>query len=112
MIKIKEDEWQNLYDNFETTWLLDSVKQIDSVRGHLGDDEDFRPPEIRTNLLKLHSMSLDVVNSGYMGEAKEFFTLAYELGDQIYDIIEHLESVQSVLTKLTSLYPESLMHEE
>lgn len=57
-------------------------------------------------------MSMDVVNNGYMGEAKEFFSLAYDLGDQIYDIIEHLESVQSVLTKLTSLYPESLMHEE
>jgi hypothetical protein len=40
MTKVKEDEWQNLYDSFETTWLLDSVKQIDNVRDHLGDDED------------------------------------------------------------------------
>ena len=112
MTKIKEDEWQHLYDNFNTACLLDSVGRIDSARDHLGDGEDFRPPEIRTDLLKLHSMSIDIVNNGHMGNVREFFSMAFELEDQITDIIEHLESVQNVLTKLTSLYPESLVFDE
>ena len=39
-------------------------------------------------------------------EAREFFDLAMELDDQVFDLSESLEAVRDILTKLTDLYPE------
>ena len=109
MGKMTDEEWQNLYDNFETTWLLKAVDQIDKVRGHLADGSNCEPPQIRTDLLKLHQLSMDIVNSGWTDKAQEFFDMASDLDDQLFDIIEALEFVQNTLNKLVDLYPESLV---
>jgi hypothetical protein len=42
----------------------------------LGDGEHFLPPEIRTALLKLHGLAMDVVNNGWDGKIKEMAELA------------------------------------
>ena len=62
MPRMTDDEWQNLYENFETTDLLAAVDLLDEVRGILGDRPGWKPPELRTNLLKLHQLAMDVVN--------------------------------------------------
>lgn len=106
--KMTKEEWQNLYENFETTWLLDAVGQIDEARQHLGDGENWEPPQIRIDLLKLHQLAMDVVNNGWMDSAQELFDMACDLEMQVSDIMEALESVQQTLNKLTDLYPENL----
>lgn len=108
MTKMTEEEWQNLYENFETTWLLEAVDHIDNARGYLGDGENWEPPQIRTDLLKLHQLAMDVVNKGWTSKTQEFFDLANDLDMQIFELIEELEFVQNTLTKLIDLYPESL----
>ena len=83
------EEWQHLYENFETTELLSAVDAVDSLRDDLNDGEGCRPPELRTDLLKLHELAMAVVNNGAMNE---------------------LEQVQDTLAKLVALYPESLSY--
>ena len=108
MEKLTEEEWENIQENFESTWLLDAVRQIGDVRGHLGDGENWEPPQIRTDLLKLHSMAMDVINSGWTNKIKDMFDMAIDLEMQVDEIIETMEAVQETLSKLTDLYPESL----
>jgi len=83
MAKMSDDEWQKLYENFETTWLLSAVDHLDVVRGQLADGDHLEPPEIRTDLLKLHQLAMDVVNNGWTSEAKELFDMAGDLEMEI-----------------------------
>lgn len=39
---VSEDDMQELYENFETTWLLDPVSHIDRVSSYFSDREDLR----------------------------------------------------------------------
>jgi len=90
-----EEEWQHLYENFETTALLSAVDAVDCLRDDLNDGEGCRPPELRTDLLKLHELAMAVVNNGARGQASKMF---------------ELEQVQDTLAKLVALYPESLSY--
>ncbi|MHB1948857.1 MAG: transposase [Gammaproteobacteria bacterium] len=110
MTKMTNEEWETLHDNFETTLLLDAVKKIDDARTHLGDGENWEPPQIRIDLLKLHQLAMDVVNNGWTENAEDFFEMANDLEMQVSDIIESLESVQNTLNKLLELHPESLAY--
>lgn len=103
-----DEEWQHLYENFETTELLDAVDAVDSLRGDLNDGEYGRPAELRTNLLKLHELAMAVVNNGARSHASEMFDLAMDLDEQISHMMTNLEQVQDTLAKLVALYPESL----
>ena len=102
-----DEEWRKLYENFETHWLLEAVDLVDSLRGYLGDGEHFQPPEIRTDLLKLHGLAWDVVNNGWNGQIKEMAELAVELEEQTLDMKRSLEALHQILSKLTQLLPES-----
>ena len=107
-----EDEWQQLYEGFETTDLLTAVDQLDAVRNIVGDGENWEPPEIRTDLLKLHQLAMDVVNQGATSKAQEMFALADDIDSQVFDMLEALEAIQRTLQTLTRLYPESLADAE
>ena len=111
MAKMTQAEWQHLYENFETTDLLAAVDLIDSARSSLGDGPNFEPPELRTNLLKLHQMAMDVVNKGWTDQAHDMFMLAEELDSEVFQLIEYLEAVSKILSSLTDLFPESLVDE-
>jgi hypothetical protein len=39
-----EEEWQHLYENFETTGLLSAVDAVDCLRNDLNDGEGFGRP--------------------------------------------------------------------
>lgn len=112
MAKLTAEEHQNLYQNFETRDLLYAVDCIDAARGYLNDGEHLEPPEIRTNLLTLHQLAMDVINYGDTSKAKEMFALADGLDFEIYSLIEYLEKIQTILNQLTALYPERLADED
>ena len=84
-----DEEWQHLYENFETTELLSAVDAVDSLRDDLNDGECFRPPELRTNLLKLHELAMAVVNNGSRSQASKMFDLAMDLALG-WDVHEHV----------------------
>ena len=112
MAKVTEEEWQTLNENFETTWLLSTIDQLDKVRGVLADGDNWEPPEIRINLLKLHQLAMDVVNKGWTRQARELFALAGDLEMQVSDMVEALEDIQQTLSKLNDLFPESLVYDD
>ena len=112
MAKMTDGEFQTLYENFETSALLTAIDQIDKVRGVLADGDNWEPPEIRINLLKLHQLAMDVVNNGRTGQARELFELAGDLETQVFDMVESLEDIQKTLNKLTDLFPESLVYDD
>ncbi len=103
-----DEEWQHLYENFETTELLSAVDAVDSLRDDLNDGEYCQPPELRTNLLKLHELAMAVVNNGAVSQASEMFDLAMDLEEQVSHMMANLEQIQDTLAKLVALYPESL----
>jgi hypothetical protein len=105
---ITDAELNRLEDNFETADLLRAVDEIDKMRGYLNDRDHFRPPAIRDDLLTLQTLGDRLINARAKGEAREFFDLAMELDDQVFDLLESLEVVRDILSKLTDLYPESL----
>ena len=89
-----EEEWQHLYENFETTELLSAVDAVDCLRDDLNDGEGCRPPELRTNLLKLHELAMAVVNNGSRSQASKMFNLAMNLDEQVSHMMNELEQVQ------------------
>lgn len=111
MAEMTEAEWQNLYENFETTWLTSAVENIDTLRGLLADRENGEPPEIRDDLLKLHGLAIEVVNNGVTSKAEALFELAQAIEFQVTDMIEALEFIQRVFDRLNELYPDSLAEE-
>ena len=110
MSTMTDEEWQHLYENFETTALLNAVDAVDSLRDDLNDGEGCRPPELRTNLLKLHELAMAVVNHGARSQATEMFDLAVDLDEQVSHMMNELEQIQDALAKLVALYPESLSY--
>ena len=83
---------------------------MDELRGDLNDGEDGGPPQLRTDLLKLHQLAMAVINRGARSQVAELFNLAVELEDQVLGLMTALKQVQETLSQLTALYPESLSY--
>jgi hypothetical protein len=110
-ISITDEEWDELTpENFDTTALLRAVDAIDEMRNYLNDTENSEPPQLRTDLLRLHQLAMAVFNQGSRGQVAELFEFAVDLDDQVYSLMTSLEQVQETLSQLTALYPESLSY--
>lgn len=105
---ITDAELNKIADNFKTADVLRAVDEIDRMRDHLNNRENFCPPQIRDDLLRLHGLADRLINARARGDAREFFDLAEYLDGQVFDLLESLEAVRDILGKLTDLYPESL----
>ena len=109
--EITDEEWDALAsESFDTTTLLRAVDAIDRMRGYLGDGENGEPPELRTDLLRLHQLTMDVFNQDARGRVSTMFEAAVDLDDQVYVLMASLTEVQETLSRLTALYPESLSY--
>ena len=99
-------EWERLYNGFETRSLLEAVDAIDEIRSQLGNDEDGGPPELRTDLLRLHDRAMSVVNDGSLSGSEAMFDLAEELDAQVFELTTALEKVEATLSLLLGFRPE------
>lgn len=105
---MSDDGWNALHENFDTSELLSAVDSFDALRGYLNDPDDFQPPEMRGELLKLHGLAMKVIGAGARGGAAEMFDLAEDLEEQVAQMLEEMEQIADTLGKLTSLRPKSL----
>ena len=106
---ITDKEWEQLSpEHFETAALLRAVDAVDELRDDLNDGEGFSPPQIRTDLLRLHQLAMSVINEGARNQVGELFELASDLEEQVSSMMNTLEQVQETLSQLTVLYPDSL----
>nr|WP_262377480.1 transposase [Pseudomonas veronii] len=85
---------------------------MDVLRGDLNDSADGRPPQLRTDLLKLHQLAMAVFNEGSRSRIAELFDFAVDLQDQVDHLMTSLAQVQEPFSQLTALYPESLSYED
>ena len=108
MAEIKREDLEPLEKEVQSREILDCVDNIDHARTYLGDGEYCRPPQIRTDLLKLHDLAMSVINYGDTSKAQELFDLSYDIESELFSLIGYLENVQEVLTKITDSVPESL----
>lgn len=81
---------------------------MDELRGDLDDGEDGSPPQLRTDLLKLHQLTMAVFNKG-IPQVANLFDFAVDLEDQVFSMLNALEQVQKTPSQLTELCPESLL---
>lgn len=103
---MNKSQWHKLYQGFQTYDLLYAVDNIDELRRDFDDDDSGRPPELRTDLLKLHVLSMAVVQEGQLSQAETMFDLADDLSLEVHQLLEKLESVRDTLDKLLSFRPE------
>ena len=98
-----------LRDEFDTMKLLDAVDQLDNLRGLLADGPNLEPPEVRDDLLKLHTIAHQVINEGYpLSDDLDhnLLTLAGDIECQIGDISEAADSILNTLSELIRLCPD------
>lgn len=108
---ITDEEWDKLSpENFETHSLLRAVDAVDELRDDLNDGEYATPPQLRTDLLKLHQLAMAVINEGSRCQTAELFELAGDLGEQVSYMMTKLEEIQDSLSQLMALYPDSLCY--
>ena len=107
-----EEEWERLYNNYDTTSLLRAVDDIDELRGSLGDGPNLEPPKIRDDLLKLHQLAMNVVNLGQEGDLHQMAQLALDLQDQTDDMLETLQNVNQAVNKLIALLSTSAVNSD
>ncbi|MCW9391272.1 transposase [Klebsiella quasipneumoniae] len=111
--QITNAEWEKISpDNFETASLLRAVDAIDDLRGDFNDGEYSAPPQIRTDLLRLHEIAMAVINEGSRSRVSALFELASDLDEQISHLVNRLDEVQDTLSQLMELYPESLYYDD
>ena len=109
--RITDEEWDKLSpESFETHSLLRAVDAVDELRDDLNDGEYATPPQLRTDLLKLHQLAMAVINEGSRSQVANLFELAGDLHEQISYMTNKLEEIQDTLSQLTALYPDSLCH--
>ena len=80
---------------------------MDELRGDLNDTDEGDPPQLRTDLLKLHQFAMAVFNDGSRSQVANLFECALDLEDQVLGMMAVLEQVQETLSQLTQLYPKS-----
>ena len=109
--RITDDEWDKLSpEHFETHSLLRAVDAVDELRDDLNDGEYAAPPQLRTDLLKLHQLAKAVINEGSRSQVADLFDLAGDLDEQVSYMMTKLEEVQETLSRLMALYPNSLCY--
>ena len=65
--------------------ILNVIDALDAVRYVIADDDDFKPPEVRDPLLKIHTLAFKQLGEGFTLEEKEI----EELANLVYDSIQY-----------------------
>ena len=103
MIKLNEEGMEELWNDYDTTRIFYAVDALDKVRYVIGDDEDFRPPEIRQQLLRIHKLASNTLTGGYNltdEEVEELASLVDEADMTIFDMVEELKKILAALRPL------------
>ena len=103
---ISDADWEKFTQaDFETASLLRAVDAIDEMRDHLNDRQDGAPPELRTDLLRLHGLAMAAINNGSRSRVLELFDLASDIDERVGLLMDSLVTVEETIEELLSLYP-------
>lgn len=102
-LKITKEDRIKFYEEFDTHEILYAIDNLDEIRDHISDS-GIRPPQIRDDLLKLHTIAFDLQQGGPITE--DLYNLTEEISSTIYSVIEAAEKVQETVDELQRLLPD------
>ena len=85
---------------FETRRLFQAVEDVDLLRSRLSD-EGITPPELRTDLLRLHGLALRWTNTDSAADAEAAFDLASDVESETWEVLEAATRLYETVTELT-----------
>ena len=103
MINLNKEGLEELLDDYDTMQIIHAVDALDKVRYIIGDDEDFKPPEVRIQLLRIHKLALKQLSEGLTltdEEIDELSLLIDEADMTVFGMIEELEKIMAALRPL------------
>jgi hypothetical protein len=89
---------EKLRNSYDTTTLLSAVDAVDQVR--------YCDDEMRTNILALHGMAMNLINDNYSAGTpgdEPIDELAYRLTSELLECIEHLQQAYRAIRPLQFL---------
>jgi hypothetical protein len=107
LFKLNKKGIDKLWQDYDTMEILHAVDALDAVRYVIADDDDFRPPEIRRQLIRIHKLALKQLGEGLTLDDKEVAELANlvdEINTVVSDMIEQLEKIKEALKPLEKMY--------
>lgn len=107
--RLTDEEWGELSPkSFDTRLLLLAIAVFDELRDEINHGQYTGPPQLQTELVKLHQLATAVIDHGSHGQVAELFQLAGKLDQQVSYLLIKLQEIQDALSRLTALYPDSL----
>ena len=107
MIKLCEEGLDELWEEYNTMEILDAVDALDKVRYVISDDYDFKPPEIRYQLLKIHTLAFKLLGEGFtlkQEQVEELSDLIDGVNMTVSDMIEQLRRIREALRPLEKMF--------
>jgi hypothetical protein len=105
MITLSEQELDHFDDEVDTMELLDCVDTLDSMRGILNDRDIVAPPQIRDDLMKIHSLLFDGIKQSGGAIGDELPDLLFDVIDELETLVSDAESILDVLRKVQKALP-------
>lgn len=102
-MKLSGENRENL-DDFETQDILYAVDSLDEIRDAMGDNS-INPPELRNQLLNLHSLIFNIIRKGSEID-DEIFNLKDDIIESLETIIENAQEIYEKVNDLDELLPE------
>jgi hypothetical protein len=102
-LKITEEDRIRFYEEFDTHEILNVIDDLNEIREHMSDS-GIRPPQIRDDLLKLHTMAFDMQQGGPITE--ELYELTEEVSSTMFTVIAAAEKIQETIDELQRLLPD------
>lgn len=99
-------------DGLDTPAILNTIDAVDRLRHAMADSDSPDSPSLRDEVLKLHQLGMAVQQYQSDGQVAEFFELASDLEMQVVELVDALGEIQSMLSNITDLYPESLSYND
>jgi len=97
--RMTDAEWDKLSpENFETHLLLRAVDDVDALRDDLNDGEYATPPQLRSDLLKLHQLAMAVINEGSRSQVADLFELGGDFDEQVSYLMTKLDARRTVIS--------------
>ena len=105
MARVNRQVLERLRAEYDTRQILDAVDALDEIRSLVRDDDNVGPPEVRSDLLKLHGMAHNLINEGHssLPDDEDISVLAFDIEDTIDTIRDNAEKILDSLQPLMTL---------
>ncbi len=104
--KLTENEWIQIYNNSENTWLLGFIKNMENEREYLVKDDYLKSTLLESQLNDLLLLTYQLLNNDETTPARNLFNYASDLERDISGLIDNLTLLKSNLNSLLTDIPE------